>query len=306
MKVIIVGGVAGGASAAARLRRLDEQAEIVLLERGPYISFANCGLPYYISGEIRDRAQLSVQTPESFAARFAVDVRILSEAVDVDRNSKTVTIVDHATGRRYQERYDKLLLSPGAEPVRPPLPGVDNARIFTLRTIPDAVAIRTFLETQHPTQALIVGAGYIGMEMAEALHTAGLHVTVVEMLPHAIGPLDYDMACQVHQYAREKGVQLKLNCGVASFEEKAAPYLHISQTAAYCPAIWCFCPPAYARIPPWRKRQGWRPTKKAPSLSMTSCAPARRISTPWATPSPSAMPSQTCPAMCRRSEEHTS
>ena len=113
MKVIIVGGVAGGASAAARLRRLDEQAEIVLLERGPYISFANCGLPYYISGEIRDRAQLSVQTPESFAARFAVDVRILSEAVDVDRNSKTVTIVDHATGRRYQERYDKLLLSPG-------------------------------------------------------------------------------------------------------------------------------------------------------------------------------------------------
>ena len=170
MKVIIVGGVAGGASAAARLRRLDEQAEIVLLERGPYISFANCGLPYYISGEIRDRAQLSVQTPESFAARFAVDVRILSEAVDVDRNSKTVTIVDHATGRRYQERYDKLLLSPGAEPVRPPLPGVDNARIFTLRTIPDAVAIRTFLETQHPTQALIVGAGYIGMEMAEALH----------------------------------------------------------------------------------------------------------------------------------------
>ena len=114
MKVIIVGGVAGGASAAARLRRLDEQAEIVLLERGPYISFANCGLPYYISGEIRDRAQLSVQTPESFAARFAVDVRILSEAVDFDRNSKTVTIVDHATGRRYQERYDKLLLSPGA------------------------------------------------------------------------------------------------------------------------------------------------------------------------------------------------
>ena len=229
MKVIIVGGVAGGASAAARLRRLDEQAEIVLLERGPYISFANCGLPYYISGEIRDRAQLSVQTPESFAARFAVDVRILSEAVDVDRNSKTVTIVDHATGRRYQERYDKLLLSPGAEPVRPPLPGVDNARIFTLRTIPDAVAIRTFLETQHPTQALIVGAGYIGMEMAEALHTAGLHVTVVEMLPHAIGPLDYDMACQVHQYAREKGVQLKLNCGVASFEEKgSALFAHLT------------------------------------------------------------------------------
>ena len=229
MKVIIVGGVAGGASAAARLRRLDEQAEIVLLERGPYISFANCGLPYYISGTIRDRAQLSVQTPEGFAARFAVDVRVLSEAVDIDRNSKTVTIMDHATGRRYQERYDKLLLSPGAEPVRPPLPGVDHARIFTLRTIPDAAAIRTFLETQHPAQALIVGAGYIGMEMAEALHTAGLHVTVVEMLPHAIGPLDYDMACQVHQYAREKGVQLKLNCGVASFEEKgSALFAHLT------------------------------------------------------------------------------
>ena len=222
MKVIIIGGVAGGASAAARLRRLDETAEIVMLERGPYISFANCGLPYYIGGDIQDRAQLSVQTPESFSARFAVDVRIHSEAISIDRNSKTVTVLDHTTGQTYQERYDKLLLSPGAEPVRPPLPGIDDARIFTLRTIPDAVSIRDYIQKHHPTQALIVGAGYIGMEMAEALTQAGLSVTVVEMLPHAIGPLDADMACEVHQYARDKGISLKLNCGVSAFEEKGS------------------------------------------------------------------------------------
>lgn len=229
MKVVIIGGVAGGASAAARLRRLDEHAEIVLLERGPYISFANCGLPYYIGGVIQDQAQLSVQTPESFAARFAVDVRVRHEAVDIDRNSKTVLIVDHATGRRYHECYDKLLLSPGAEPVRPPLPGADGERVFTLRTIPDAVALRSFIERWRPSRALIVGAGYIGMEMAECLTAAGLKVTVVEMLPHAIGPLDYDMACEVHPYARAKGVDLRLNCGVTALSEQKGA-LHVSLT----------------------------------------------------------------------------
>lgn len=219
MKVCIVGGVAGGASAAARLRRLDEQAEIVLLERGAYISFANCGLPYYVGGEIQKQSALTLQTPASFRARFNVDVRVESEVRSIDRDAKTLT-VRSAAGETYTERYDKLILSPGAEPVRPPIPGLENKRVFTLRTIPDAVRIREYIEREKPESAVVIGGGYIGVEMAENLRRAGLHVFVVEMSDHLIAPLDSDMACDVHSYARSMGLELVLGNGVKAVAEK--------------------------------------------------------------------------------------
>ncbi len=214
MKVVIVGGVAGGASAAARLRRLNEAADIVLLERGPYISYANCGLPYYVGGEITDREELTLQTPESFFDRFHVDVRIHSEAVAIDPALRTVTVKDLSDGHTYQESYDDLILSPGAEPVVPPLPGVSDPRVFTLRTIPDTLRIRAFIEDNHPRHAVVVGGGAIGMEMAENLNKAGLWVTVVELMDHVIAPLDFDIATDVHKYAQQKGIKLLLNTGV--------------------------------------------------------------------------------------------
>ena len=173
MKTVIVGGVAGGASAAARLRRLDEQAEIVMLERGPYISFANCGLPYYIGGEITKRSALTLQTPESFRSRFNVDVRVNQEAVAVDTQAKTVTVRRVDTGEEYTESYDKLLLSPGAAPLVPPMEGADDPRVFTLRNIPDTVKIRDYVDEEFPETAVVVGGGYIGVEMAENLKKAG-------------------------------------------------------------------------------------------------------------------------------------
>ena len=173
-KVLIVGGVAGGASAAARLRRLDEHAEIILFEKGEYISFANCGLPYYIGGEITDKSDLTLQTPKSFHARFNVDVRVQNEVVSINRANKTVTALDKKTGETYQESYDKLILSMGAEPVVPPIEGIKNDKVFTLRNIPDTYKIKGFIEENHPKSVVVVGAGYIGVEMAENLHSAGL------------------------------------------------------------------------------------------------------------------------------------
>ncbi len=219
MKVIIVGGVAGGASAAARLRRLDETAEIVMLERSGYISYANCGLPYYVGGEITDREALTLQTPESFFERFHVDVRVNSEATAIDLASKQVTVRNLADGTTYTESYDKLILSPGARPVRPPLPGIDNARIFTMRTVEDTLALRGFIDEHHPKRAVVVGGGFIGLEMTENLMQAGLAVDLVERLDQVIAPLDYDMACTLHGYLRKKGVGLHLSTAVAGFEE---------------------------------------------------------------------------------------
>lgn len=221
MKTIIVGGVAGGASAAARLRRLDEAAEIIILERGEYISYANCGLPYYIGGEITDRRQLTVQTPESFRQRFNIDVRVLQEAVSIDPERRLVKIKDLAGGREYEETYDKLLLSPGAEPMRPPLPGIDDSRVFTLRSIPDTYRIQEYIDSARPQSAIVVGGGFIGLEMAENLARAGMAVTVVEFADHVIGPLDYDMACEVHRYLRYKGVGLRLSRAVKAFHTGA-------------------------------------------------------------------------------------
>lgn len=217
MKILIVGGVAGGASAAARLRRLDEKAEIILFERGSYISFANCGLPYYIGGEITDKNALTLQTPKSFYDRFRIDVRINSEVTEIDPNEKSITVKNLETDTQYQESYDKLILSPGAEPIKPPLDGIDDARIFTLRNIPDTYRIHEYIKQKQPKTALIVGGGYIGAEMAENLTSAGLSVTIVELGDHAIGPLDYEMACDVHNYIRAKGIILLLNNGVKAF-----------------------------------------------------------------------------------------
>lgn len=218
MKVVIVGGVAGGASAAARLRRLDEKAEIVMLERGPYISFANCGLPYYIGGEIKKKSALTLQTPQSFKSRFNVDVRVNSEVTAIHTAEKTVTV--RTAEGEYEESYDKLILSPGAAPIVPPLPCLDNERVFTLRNIPDTEKIREYVEEEFPDSAVVIGGGYIGVEMAENLKKSGVETTIVELSDHLIAPLDYDMACEVHQYARSQGLNLVLNNGVTAIEEK--------------------------------------------------------------------------------------
>ena len=218
-KTLIIGGVAGGASAAARLRRLDEKAEIILFERGEYISFANCGLPYYIGGTITEREKLTLQTPESFYARFRIDVRVCHEVLAIDREVRTVTVLNHTTGEQYTESYDNMILSPGAKPIRPDIPGIDNPRVFVLRNIPDTFRISDFIAGQQVRHAAVVGAGYIGVEMAENLHKAGLDVTLIEMQDQVIAPLDYDMACDVQNHLREKGVNLILSNGVKAIAE---------------------------------------------------------------------------------------
>ena len=214
MKTIIIGGVAGGATAAARLRRLDEKAEIIILERGEYVSFANCGLPYYIGGVITDRQDLTLQTPQSFKARFHIDVRVLNEAVKISPATKTVTVKNLRTGETYQETYDNLILSMGAEPIRPNIEGADGSNVFTLRNIPDTLKIKNYIDTAKPRSAVVIGGGYIGVEMAENLVEAGLKVAIVELADHLIAPLDFDMAADVHRYIKSKGVALYLNNGV--------------------------------------------------------------------------------------------
>lgn len=219
MKHIIIGGVAGGATAAARIRRADEGAEIVMLERGKYISYANCGLPYYIGGVISDRERLFVQTPESFGKRFNIDVRVENEVVEIQPKEHTVTI-RRKDGSQYKETYDKLLLSPGASPVRPPLPGIDSEGIFTLRNVNDTDRIKTYLTTKNVKRAVVVGAGFIGLEMAENLHHAGVDVSVVEMGNQVMAPVDFSIAAHLHQHLTQKGVSLYLEQAVAAFERK--------------------------------------------------------------------------------------
>ena len=217
-KTIIIGGVAGGASAAARLRRLDEAAEIVILERGEYVSFANCGLPYYIGGAITDKSNLTLQTPESFRARFHIDVRVNSEAVKIDPEAKTVTVKDLKSGESYEESYDNLVLSPGAEPIRPNIEGIDSDIVFTLRNIPDTLKIKQYIEVAAPKSAVVIGGGYIGVEMAENLKEAGLEVSIAELADHLIAPLDFDMAADVHRYIKSKGIKLYLNNAVKAID----------------------------------------------------------------------------------------
>ncbi len=218
MKTVIIGGVAGGASAAARLRRLDESAEIIILERGEYVSFANCGLPYYIGGVITEKSKLTLQTPESFRARFNIDVRVNSEAIKIVPETKTVTVKNLKTGESYTESYDNLILSPGAEPIRPDIEGIDSDIVFTLRNIPDTLKIKQYIENEGPGSAVVIGGGYIGVEMAENLKEAGLEVSVVELSDHLIAPLDFDMAADIHRYIKSKGLKLYLNNGVKAID----------------------------------------------------------------------------------------
>lgn len=218
MKTVIIGGVAGGASAAARLRRLDEKSNIIILERGDYVSFANCGLPYYIGGAITDKNNLTLQTPESFRARFNIDVRVNSEALKIDSKAKTIEVKNLKTGESYTESYDNLILSPGAEPIRPSIEGADNDIVFTLRNIPDTLRIKQYIENAKPKSAVVVGGGYIGVEMAENLKEAGLKVSIVELADHLIAPLDFDMAADVHRYIKTKGIALYLNNGIKAID----------------------------------------------------------------------------------------
>ena len=222
MKYIIVGGVAGGASTAARLRRLDEHAEIIIFEKGAYISYANCGLPYYIGNVIKERNKLFVQTATAFNQRFNVDVRMLTEVVSISPTEKKITAVNLQTAERYDENYDKLVLSTGAEPIRPPLPGISLPGIFSLRNVADTDSIKQHLNITRPANAVIIGAGFIGLEMAENLHHAGVDVTIVEMGKQILPPVDYPIAAITQQHLRTKGITLNLNTTVIGFERNDA------------------------------------------------------------------------------------
>lgn len=221
-KYVIVGGVAGGATTAARLRRMDEKAEIILFERGNHISYANCGLPYFLGGKIINRDKLFVQNPERMQESLNIDVRVKSEIVAVNRKKKTVLVRRLGSGgavEEYKEHYDKLVLSPGAKPVRPPIAGVDTPGIYTLRNMNDVDNIYQAIGSESVRRIVIVGAGYIGLEMAENMHKRGLSVTIVELTDHVINSLDYDMAAEIHHHLKTKGIELYLNDGVASFNK---------------------------------------------------------------------------------------
>lgn len=220
MKILVIGGVAGGATTAARLRREDEDSEIILFERGAYISYANCGLPYYIGGTIAERDNLFVQTPEQFSMRYNIDIRVLNEVISIDKENKELKIKDLKTDSIYTETYDKLVLSPGAEPIRPNLPGIDSSGIFTLRNVHDTDKIKNYIDSNKPHTAVVIGGGFIGLEMAENLHELGLSVCIVEMADQVMTPLDYSMASIVHQHLKVKQVNFHLQDGVSAFSNK--------------------------------------------------------------------------------------
>lgn len=219
-KVLIVGGVAGGASTAARLRRVNEDAQIIMFERGKYISFANCGLPYYIGGTIEQRDALLLQTPEAMKARFNIDVRVQNEVVSINKEEKYVEVKDLKTGEIYKETYDNLVLSPGSTPIKPPIPGIDKDNIFSLWNIPDTDAIKSFLDKRPVKKVTVIGGGFIGIEMAENMYDRGLEVNLVEMADQVMAPVDYDMAQLIHGHMAQKGIKLFLNNGVSSFIDK--------------------------------------------------------------------------------------
>ena len=220
MKVVIVGGVAGGATAAARIRRLDEQAEIVVFERSAYISYANCGLPYYIGGVIEDAGELTLQTPESFFTRFRVQIKVLHEVTAIHPDRKTVSVTNLQTGERFEESYDKLLLYPGAKPTQPRFPGADSDRLFTLRTVEDTLRIRAYIDEHHPRSAVLAGGGFIGLELAENLRELGMDVTIVQKPMHLMTPFDADMAALIHGEMRRHGVKLALGHTVEGFAQR--------------------------------------------------------------------------------------
>ena len=210
MKVVIIGGVAGGATAAARIRRLDEQADITVFERSGYISYANCGLPYYIGGVISAPEALTLQTPESFFARFRVNMRVRHEVTAIHPDRKTVSVQNLETGEAFEEPYDKLLLSPGAKPTQPRLPGAGLERLFTLRTVEDTFRIKDYINTHHPKSAVLAGGGFIGLELADNLRELGMEVTIVQRPKQLMNPFDPDMASFIHGEMRRQGVKLAL------------------------------------------------------------------------------------------------
>lgn len=219
-KVVIIGGVAGGATAAARIRRLDENAEIIMFERSGFVSYANCGLPYYIGGVIEDQEELTLQTPEMFMKRFCIDVRVKHEVTAIHPEKKTVTVRRLEDNTVFEESYDKLLLAPGAKPVRPSLPGMDIPNLYTLRTVEDTLRIHAFVQKEKPKSVVIAGGGYIGVEVAENLRDLGIQVTIVQRPNQLLNPLDYDMASFVHAKMRQKGVRLMLGHSVEGFAEE--------------------------------------------------------------------------------------
>lgn len=220
MKVVIIGGVAGGATAAARIRRLDEKAQIVVFERSGYISYANCGLPYYIGGTITDSRKLTLQTPESFWTRFRIDMKVKHEVTAIDTDKKIVTVKNLNTGDVFEEGYDKLIISTGAKPAKPNLPGIELDDLFTLRTVEDTLQIHEFVQKKQPKSAVLVGGGYIGLELAENLHDLGIDVTIVQRPKQLMNPLDYDMATFVHAKVRSEGINLMLGQTVEGFAKE--------------------------------------------------------------------------------------
>ena len=220
MKVVIIGGVAGGATAAARIRRLDEQAEIVVFERSGFISYANCGLPYYIGGTIEDENDLTLQTPESFWRRFRVKMNVHHEATAIHPDSKTVTVKNLENGKILTESYDKLVLSPGAKPIKPGLDGIDSDKIFTLRTVEDTFCIKDYINANHPKSAVLAGGGFIGLELAENLRELGMDVTIVQRPKQLMNPFDADMASFIHNEMRKHGVKLALGHTIEGFKER--------------------------------------------------------------------------------------
>jgi len=231
-RVLIVGGVAGGASCAARLRRLDESAEIVLFDRGPHVSFANCGLPYFVGDVIAEARSLLVASPQLFRDRFRIEVKTRHEVTAIDRVGHAITVRDLTSGRESAERYDALVLSPGAAPIRPPLPGIDLPGIFAVRNIPDSVLIRAWIDERKPSRAVVVGGGFIGLEMAENLAHRGLAVTVLEKLPQVMPPLDAEMAVPVAEHLRAQGVTLRLGDGLAGFERAGDELIALTDAGA--------------------------------------------------------------------------
>lgn len=239
MKVVIVGGVAGGASAAARLRRLDEKAEIIMFEKSGYISYANCGLPYYIGGMITDKESLTLQTPDSFYRRFKIDVRVYQEVIEIDSKAKKVTVKNLNDGSIYQESYDKLILSPGAKAIMPPIDGINNSNVFSLRTVENTFAIDQYIKEHQVAKAIVVGAGFIGLEMAENLKHRGIDVTIVQLMAQVMAPLDKDMAAVVQNYLRSQGIKLILEKSLTKIIEKNGQSYGIlnDQTEVLCDLI---------------------------------------------------------------------
>ncbi len=219
MKIVIIGGVAGGATAAARIRRLDEKAEVVVFERSGFISYANCGLPYYIGGVIEDESDLTLQTPESFWKRFRVKMNVEHEVIEISPENKTVTVKNLKNGEVFTESYDKLLLSPGAKPIKPGFEGIESDRIFTLRTVEDTLKIKKYLNAYHPGSAVVVGGGFIGIEVAENLRELGVKVTLVEAADQLMAPFDNDMASFIHAELRKNGIELMLGQMVEGFAD---------------------------------------------------------------------------------------